>query len=162
MKVQHLQKAGKPVGLLGRSCLPKEHAEQLVGLLHCDRIRRSSKVQPMMLSSCTSHLRLKPMLNEPVCQIYRTIPWRMVSTWPVSNNSAQLTSKRFLNHLTVSSRLILWEAPTWVWHRRRLATRSPGRVLYLVNTSHIILLVLLLLTCSSRNPFRKYQSQDRT
>jgi hypothetical protein len=53
--------------------------------------------------------------------IYRTIP-----------------SNRFLNHLTVSSRLILWEEPTWVLHRRRLATRSPGRVLCLVSTISVI------------------------
>jgi len=39
------------------------------------------------------------------------------------------TSKRLLNHLTVSSRLILCAAPTEVLQRRRLATRSPGRVL---------------------------------
>jgi hypothetical protein len=43
-----------------------------------------------------------------------------------------------LNHLTVSSRLILWEAPTWVLHRRRLATRSPGRVLYPVSIVPIV------------------------
>jgi hypothetical protein len=43
-----------------------------------------------------------------------------------------------LNHLTVSSRLILWEAPTWVLHRRRLATRSPGRVLYPVSNVPIL------------------------
>ena len=66
-------------------------------------------------------LLLKPMPSEPVCEIYRTIP-----------------SNLFLNHLTVSSRLILWEDPTWVLHRRRLATRSPGRVLYLVNTVSMI------------------------
>jgi len=39
---QHLQKAGKPVGLLA-AAVPKEYAEQFVGLLHCELIRRSSK-----------------------------------------------------------------------------------------------------------------------
>ncbi len=53
-KIEHLQKAGKPVGLLA-AAVPREHAEQLVGLLHCDLTRRSSKVQPKMLPSCTSH-----------------------------------------------------------------------------------------------------------
>ena len=61
------------------------------------------------------------MPNEPICETYRTIP-----------------SNRFLNHLTVSSRLILWPAPTWVLHRRRLATRSPGRVLYSVSIVPIV------------------------
>jgi len=44
--------------------------------------------------------------------VYRTIP-----------------SNRFLYHLTVSCWLTLWEAPILLWHRLRLATRSPGRVM---------------------------------
>lgn len=45
--------------------------------------------------------------------VYRTIP-----------------SKRFLNHLMVSLLLILWLTPIWDLQRRRLATCSPGRVLF--------------------------------
>ena len=40
-----------------------------------------------------------------------------------------MPSNRFLNHLTVSCWLIRWLAPTLLWARLRLATRSPGRVL---------------------------------
>lgn len=128
MNIQHLQKAGKPVGLLA-AAVPKEHAEQCVGLLHCDPIRRSSKVQSNMLLSCTSHLLLEPMPNEPAAKFIGRYPENKVSTWLVNTALSKLTSNRFLNHLTVSSRLILCEAPTWVLHRRRLATRSPGRVM---------------------------------
>ncbi len=46
------------------------------------------------------------------CTLYLTIP-----------------SNRFLNHLIVSVWLILCEWPILDLHRRRLATRSPGRVL---------------------------------
>lgn len=40
-----------------------------------------------------------------------------------------MPSKRFLNHLTVSAWLILCEWPILFLQRRRLAMRSPGRVL---------------------------------
>jgi hypothetical protein len=69
------------------------------------------------------------MLNKPLITIiYRTIPLHEVSMTHL-RGFRMTNSNLFLNHLTVSSRLILWLAPTWVWHRRRLATRSPGRVL---------------------------------
>ncbi len=40
-----------------------------------------------------------------------------------------MPSNRFLYHLMVSCWLTLWEAPILLWHRLRLATRSPGRVM---------------------------------
>jgi len=40
-----------------------------------------------------------------------------------------MPSNRFLYHLTVSFWLTRWEAPILLWHRLRLATRSPGRVM---------------------------------
>lgn len=53
-----------------------------------------------------------PTLQTPGPTFYRTMP-----------------SNRFLNHLIVSVWLILCDAPILDLHRRRLATRSPGRVL---------------------------------
>jgi len=83
----------------------------------------------MMPLSCTSHLLLKPMPNELVAEFIGRYPDIQSVHSLLVQLDLQLTSNRFLNHLTVSSRLILWEAPTWVLHRRRLATRSPGRVM---------------------------------
>jgi hypothetical protein len=54
-----------------------------------------------------------------------------ISTAPELADLPKLTSNLFLNHLTVSSRLILWLVPTRLFARLRLATRSPGRVLQL-------------------------------
>jgi len=66
------------------AAVPKEHAEQFVGLLHCDLIRRFSKVQPTMLLLCTSHLLLKPMPNEPVAKFIGRYPVGKISILPVS------------------------------------------------------------------------------
>lgn len=58
--------------------------------------------------------------NRPPLLIHHTRSTDIYRTMP---------SKRFLNHLTVSFWLILWLTPMGVLQRRRLATRSPGRVL---------------------------------
>jgi len=71
---------------------------------------RYSKRYPLSIH-CFTPLPM-PTHNPFSMRTYRTMP-----------------SNRFLNHLTVSSRLILWPEPTLVLHRRRLATRSPGRVM---------------------------------
>lgn len=89
---------------------------------------------------------LSPALPHLSWDDYRTIP-----------------SKRFLNHLMVSVWLILWLVPMGFLQRRRLATRSPGRVLF-QHWSIVFTLIenSRLLTCSSRSPCRRYQYRGRT
>ena len=69
------------------------------------------------------HVMRQPLPNRSSCALYLTIP-----------------SKRFLYHLTVSAWWMRCDAPILVWHRRRLATRSPGRVLSKVLASNHTLL----------------------
>lgn len=48
-----------------------------------------------------------------------------------------MPSNRDLNHLIVSSWVILWPVPIFDLHRRRVATRAPGRVLQCISMGNI-------------------------